>query len=104
MIVISDPPPEPKNQFQSATATLIRKLAIGAVILHLTAFIIRILWPTLVPGCHCDEDAGCQGCGANNLLVNLLFGGLIGGRIQNRKAEHYRFIIFPVLSIADGRS
>jgi hypothetical protein len=49
------------------------------VLLPLLAFLLGMAATSLIPGCHCDEGAGCGGCGANGLVSLLLFGGFIGG-------------------------
>jgi hypothetical protein len=33
---------------------------------------------SVIPGCHCDEGAGCHGCGADGLIGFLLLGGFVG--------------------------
>lgn len=42
------------------------------------AFAVAMLVSTVVPGCHCDEGAGCRGCGLNGLIEFCLFGGFVG--------------------------
>lgn len=42
------------------------------------AFVFAILVSILVPGCRCDEGAGCAGCGLNGLVAFCMFGGFVG--------------------------
>jgi len=66
--------PQPK---QRSTASVIVLFAFGAVLVPAAAFIIGLILSQLIPGCHCDEGAGCHGCGLNWLLEQLLFGGFV---------------------------
>jgi hypothetical protein len=43
----------------------------------LAGFLVSLVLATVIPGCHCDEGAGCSGCGANELLAFTLFGGFV---------------------------
>lgn len=60
-------------------AGLITKLGIASVLIPAAGCIIGLLLSIAIPGCHCDEGAGCRGCGLNGLIATLMFGGLVGG-------------------------
>ena len=54
------------------------KLGIASVLIPAAAFLISIAIQALIPGCLCDEGAGCHGCGLNELMAHAMFDGLIG--------------------------
>ena len=54
------------------------KLGLASVLLPALGFALGLVASQLIPGCHCDEGAGCRGCGENDLLSFLLFGGFVG--------------------------
>lgn len=61
----------------AATTTL--KLGAGAVALPAIGFATGMVLAAIIPGCHCDEGAGCGGCaGLDGLIAFLMFGGFIG--------------------------
>ena len=62
-----------------SAASVTTKLGFAAVLLPATAFIAGLLLQFLIPGCKCDEGAGCHGCGPlGELLGFLIFGGFVG--------------------------
>jgi uncharacterized protein YqgC (DUF456 family) len=54
------------------------KLGIASVLIPAAAFLISIAIHAVIPGCFCDEGAGCHGCGLNGLMDLAMFGGLVG--------------------------
>lgn len=59
-------------------ADVVMSLAAISVAVPLVAFAVGALAVWLIPGCKCDEGAGCVGCGANALVSLLFLGGLAG--------------------------
>lgn len=53
------------------------KLGLLAVLLPALGFAVGMLVTVLIPGCHCDEGAGCGGRGLNDLVAFLFFGGFV---------------------------
>lgn len=41
------------------------------------AFLLAALLTELIPGCKCDEGAGCHGCGMDGLVGFCLLGGFV---------------------------
>lgn len=68
----------PKIPKQVSAAGAIVRLGIASVIIPATAFVLGWVLVLLIPGCHCDEGAGCSGCGENGLVGFLVFNGFIG--------------------------
>ena len=62
----------------SAASRLITRLGLAAVGIPGVCFLIGVVLSSVIPGCHCDEGAGCHGCGANALIEFLLMGGFVG--------------------------
>lgn len=69
---------QPLAPFRSSAAGVILKLGIASVALPGVAFLVGLLLSSVIPGCHCEEGAGCRGCGANDLVAFLLLGGFVG--------------------------
>jgi hypothetical protein len=63
---------------ESSPAALILKLGVAAVAIPASGFGLAALATLVIPGCHCNEAGGCHGCGANDLLSFLAFGGFVG--------------------------
>jgi hypothetical protein len=62
-----------------SAATITLKLGAGAVALPVLGFAIGIALQAAIPGCHCDEGAGCGGCaGLDGVIAFLMFGGFVG--------------------------
>lgn len=62
-----------------SAASITLKLGAGAVALPVIGFAIGMALAAIIPGCHCDEGAGCGGCvGLDGLIAFLMFGGFIG--------------------------
>jgi len=72
----ADAPTEPAKR--SPAAAVIVKLGVATVLLPVVGFLIGLFLSSVIPGCHCDGSAGCQGCGLNGLISFLLFGGFAG--------------------------
>jgi len=72
---------QPRNGSRRSPATLIFRLGLACVLLPLTCFVIGMLITTFLPGCQCEEDLGCRGCGANGLTEFLLYDGLAAGLV-----------------------
>ncbi|MFZ3001530.1 MAG: hypothetical protein WA071_14475 [Undibacterium umbellatum] len=68
------------------------KLGIASFLIPAAAFLISIAIQALIPGCLCDEGAGCHGCGLNGLMAHAMFDGLIGAIIGV-------FIVFPAFVV-----
>jgi hypothetical protein len=68
-------PAAPKKR---SAAGIIAVLGVASVVLPALAFLVGLAISNLVPGCRCDEGAGCHGCGANGLVEFMLFGGFVG--------------------------
>ena len=73
-----DAPIEPKP---TSIAGLIIKLGFASIWVPALGFIVGLILSTIIPGCHCDEGAGCHGCGANEFVGLLLFGGFVGALV-----------------------
>ena len=59
-------------------ARTLSRLGVATVVIPVLAFLIGLLLTALIPGCHCDEGSGCMGCGADEFLSVLVFGGFSG--------------------------
>lgn len=60
-------------------AALVAKFGIATVVVPAVGAIAGALLMACIPGCHCDEGAGCGGCGAlNGVVALLLMGGFVG--------------------------
>ena len=70
-VALVQPNPTPVAKF-------IVKLGLASVAIPALAFVFGLLVSLIVPGCHCDEGAGCHGCGANDLVAFCLLGGFVG--------------------------
>jgi hypothetical protein len=66
-----------KSEGKSASGIIVT-LGIASVVVPLAGFVIGLVLSLIIPGCHCDEGAGCSGCGANGLIAFLLLGGFVG--------------------------
>lgn len=73
--VDGEPLPEPEGP---SAAGVIVVIGFASVLIPALAFVIGLIFSLLIPGCHCDEGAGCRGCGANALMELLLLGGFSG--------------------------
>lgn len=62
-----------------SAAGFIALLGVASVLIPTAGFVVGLVLSLLIPGCHCDEGAGCSGCGANGLVGFLLFGCFVGG-------------------------
>lgn len=66
----------------SPAAKWIIGLGVWSLLASLALFVTGLLVTLIVPGCSCDEGAGCRGCGVNDLVAFCLFGGFIGAVIS----------------------
>jgi len=57
-----------------ASAVLVA-IGFASVVLPAVAGLMGALITSVVPGCSCDTGAGCHGCGANEFVAFLLYGG-----------------------------
>jgi predicted phage tail protein len=64
------------------------------VALPTVAFLLGLLLVAVVPGCRCDEGAGCGGCGPNGLVALLLFGGFVSAIVA------FMFVLPASLALA----
>jgi hypothetical protein len=60
---------------------IIALVGIASFFIPLFGFLIGMLISVLIPGCHCDEGMGCRGCGLNELVAFLIFGGFVGAML-----------------------
>lgn len=65
----------------SSGASIVLATGIASVLVPAAGFCVGLLLRALIPGCRCDEGAGCAGCGVNALLELLLFGGVSAGLV-----------------------
>jgi hypothetical protein len=63
----------------TSAAGVIALLGFATVLIPAACFVIGLVLSLLIPGCHCDEGAGCSGCGVDRVVGFLLFGGFAGG-------------------------
>ena len=68
---------KPATLKKKSAAEVIAMLGVASFVLPALAFLIGLAVSNLVPGCRCDEGAGCHGCGANGLVEIMLFGGFV---------------------------
>ena len=62
-----------------SAASLIAKIGIASVAIPAVAAIVGALLMASIPGCKCDEGAGCGGCGPlNGLIAFFMTGGFVG--------------------------
>jgi hypothetical protein len=73
-----------------SVASAILKIGVASVVVPALAAALGFLLAAVIPGCRCDEGAGCHGCGAlNGAIAFLKLGGFVGA-------------IFAMLSILPG--
>jgi hypothetical protein len=54
------------------------RFGIGCIVVPAAAFVVGLLLQAAIPGCKCDEGAGCHGCGpADAFLGLMIFGGFV---------------------------
>lgn len=68
--------PEPSSE--SGLAKKIKKAWIFFAFACFSSSIITGLITLMIPGCHCDEGAGCRGCGLDSIFEFFIFDGFIG--------------------------
>ena len=51
------------------------KIGFASVAIPAAGGLLGIVLASVIPGCSCDEGAGCRGCGLNGLVELLAFGG-----------------------------
>jgi DNA-directed RNA polymerase subunit RPC12/RpoP len=62
----------------SASSTIV-KIGVAAVALPAIGFALGLALQAIIPGCKCDEGAGCSPCaGFGGLIGFLVFGGFVG--------------------------
>jgi hypothetical protein len=55
------------------------KLGVAAIVLPAVGFAVGLGLQAAIPGCKCDEGAGCSPCGGfGGLIAFLVFGGFVG--------------------------
>jgi hypothetical protein len=73
---------QPLPTQRASSARVIVKIGVASVLLPAAAFIVGMLlyavMYAVMPECSCDEGSGCSGCGANDLIEILVFGGFVG--------------------------
>jgi hypothetical protein len=84
-------------------AKIIVKLGLASVAIPAIAFVLGMLVSLIVPGCHCDEGAGCRGCGANDLVAFCLLGGFVGSLGALIFLLPASFILAAVVGAFEGR-
>ncbi len=60
-------------------AGIVACIGLASVLVPFAAVALGLLVSYCLPGCRCDEGAGCHGCGADYLLSMLLFDGFPAG-------------------------
>ena len=85
----------PHTRKRLSAASLIFRFGLGAVLLPLASLVLGMLITAIVPGCHCDEIAGCDGCGVNRFTGLLLYGGYVGGLLAV-------LFVFPAAALLSG--
>ncbi|MED5618907.1 hypothetical protein [Ideonella sp. BN130291] len=79
----------------SAPSTIV-KLGVGAVAVPVVGFLVGLLLQFVIPGCKCDEGAGCSGCGPlNDTLALLVLGGFVGALLA-------AFVVLPAALLLAG--
>ena len=71
-----------KPKARASLPILVLKLGVASLLISVAAFAVGGLTTLLVPGCHCDSGAGCGGCGLNDLVAFLLYGGFLGALLS----------------------
>src|SRR6516225_6550761 len=75
-------PSEKRRRMMNAPSAII-VLAVAAVVVSVACFALGLGLQAAIPGCHCDEGAGCSFCaGFGNLISFLIFGGFIGALVS----------------------
>lgn len=90
---------QPSTALRRGPATLIFRLGLASVLLPLAGFVIGMLITTLLPGCRCEEELGCRGCGANGLTEFLLYDGFAAGLV----AVMFVFPVSAMLAVLVAR-
>jgi len=85
----------PQTRKRPSAASLIFRLGLAAVLLPLASLVLGMLITAIVPGCHCDELAGCDGCGVNRFTSFLFYGGYVGGLLAI-------LVVFPAAALLSG--
>lgn len=85
----------PQSRKRASAATLIFRFGLSAVLLPLACLVLGMLITAIVPGCRCDELAGCDGCGVNRFTSILLYGGYMGGLLAI-------LFVFPAAALLSG--
>lgn len=66
------------DKLQKASRPFFMKVFIFCLKITLGSFFLGMLLQFIIPGCSCDEGAGCSGCGIDMVLEALIFYGFIG--------------------------
>ncbi|QTD43958.1 hypothetical protein [Ottowia testudinis] len=86
-----------QSSSSDAESEFSRKIKKAWIFFVLGCFAVSLvagLITTVIPGCRCDEGAGCGGCGPNSLFEFLIFGGFIAGM--------FSLIFGPFVALAIG--
>ncbi len=84
----------PESGEEAGLAKKLKKAWIFITLTCLASSLISGLITLAIPGCHCDEGAGCNGCGLNFIFEFLIFGGFIG--------FIFSLILWPFVAIIIG--
>lgn len=93
----------PESAKRPSAASLVVKLGIASVIIPAAGFLIGLILASIIPGCHCDEGAGCSGCGANGMISFLLFGGFVGSIAACITVLPGSFVLAALISLFSGK-
>lgn len=85
----------PRARKRLSVATLIFRFGLAAVLLPLASLVLGMLITAVVPGCRCDEIAGCEGCGVDRFTSQLLYAGYVGGVLAI-------LFVFPAAALLSG--
>lgn len=72
---LSDLAPPPHGKARRSAAGILMKLGLASVVIPFVGMCLGAFLANVIPGCSCDEGAGCHGCGLNRLVEVLAFGG-----------------------------
>jgi hypothetical protein len=86
-----------------SVAGAIAKLGLASVLLPGAAFLVGLVLWGIIPGCKCDEGAGCSGCGVNGLVESLLFGGFVASMGALITVLPASLLVAALVAVVTGR-
>ncbi len=86
------------------TSSAFPKIATVLIGLPVAAFALGLLLQVCIPGCQCDEGAGCRSCmGMEGFIAFLTFGGFVGA-ILGFIATVALAILMAIINLLSGSS